>query len=160
MIIGDLAAWEQEKEALHPVFQRAVDFIRSRDLRQHELGRFDIDGDNLFALVQEVETVPPAERKSEHHRTYIDLQYLVDCPEDELLIVARQSPRNRPVEDALEEKDYALYDEVEGEFEIRLRPGMFAVFFPSDLHRPACTASGGVRLRKVVFKINKNLLEA
>jgi biofilm protein TabA len=107
-------------------------------------------------MVQKVTTVPPKERKAENHRQYIDVQMVVTG--EELHVVARQSERNQPVENEITNKDYALYQEVENEFELNLKPGMFVVYFPDDVHRPACSRSGGMETKRVVIKINKALL--
>jgi YhcH/YjgK/YiaL family protein len=77
---------------------------------------------------------------------------------EELHVVARQSERNLPVENEITNKDYALYQEVENEFELNLKPGMFVVYFPDDVHRPACSRCGGMETKRVVIKINKALL--
>jgi YhcH/YjgK/YiaL family protein len=78
---------------------------------------------------------------------------------EELHVVARQSASNQPIENELEGQDYALYEEVENEFELNLKPGMFVVYFPGDLHRPACSRSGGTETKRVVIKIHKDLLQ-
>jgi biofilm protein TabA len=149
MIIGDLLHWDREKSAYAAPFRTAVDYLLQNDLLQLKPGRYDI---------QEVTTAVRAERKSEHHAKYIDLQYLISGDE-EIFVVARQTGNNKPVEEALDTKDYILFNEVENEFEIILKPGMFAIFFPDDLHRPVISRNGGDAVKKVVIKINKALLQ-
>lgn len=56
------------------------------------------------------------------------------------------------------EKDFCLYGEVPGETLIRLAPGMFAVFFPEDIHRPGLCESAPGTIRKIVVKIDQELL--
>lgn len=157
MIIGDLNRWEREKAAFAPVFHRVADYLKAHDWERVEPGKYELDGERLFALVQELETVATAERKSERHERYIDFQHLVRG--EELIVAARSSSANRITEDKLEEHDYALLDHVEHEMELVLQPGMFAVFFPDDLHRPVCSRSGGTKIKKVVVKIDKKLLD-
>jgi hypothetical protein len=41
-----------------------------------EPGRIEIDGNAIFALIQEYQTVPSEEKKPEAHRKYIDVQYV------------------------------------------------------------------------------------
>jgi YhcH/YjgK/YiaL family protein len=157
MIWGDLEHWEEEKNAYHPALQKAIQYLLETDLDSIEVGTHPIQGDDMYAMVQAPATVIRAERKSEHHAKYIDVQYLIGGGE-ELQVVARQSNSNVSVENELESKDYELYDEVAGENEIYLTPGMFVIYFPNDLHRPICGREGGVELKKVVIKINKSLL--
>lgn len=159
MILGDLKHWAREKQAFHPVIQRAVEYIRGTDLANNEPGTYEMEGRDMFAIVQAGVTAPKAERKSEQHAKYIDIQYLVSG-EEEVIMVARPSERNRKIVDELDtEKDYALYDDVENEMDICLKPGMFVVLFPDDLHRPNCSRTEqGADICKVVIKINKALL--
>lgn len=158
MIIGKIAQWDHEKSAFHPIFHKAVEFIRSHEQQNYPLGKFDIDGEDMFAVISELESVLPKERKAECHKKYIDFQYLIDSSQEEIILAAKTSEHNYCIEDQLDEEDYALYDKVAGESEIRLTPGMFAVFFPSDLHRPVCSDPGGVYMKKLVVKINHTLL--
>lgn len=157
MIFGDIMNWEKEREAFSPVLQKAIEYIRNTDLVHLEPGRYEIDGDNMFAVVQEIETVMKSERKAECHSKYIDVQYLISGQE-EIIGVGRESADHIIVENKLEENDYALFEYVQGEFDMVLYPGMFAVFFPSDLHRPGCSRTGDTNIKKVVVKVNKTLL--
>lgn len=157
MIWGDLIHWEQEKAAYHPILQKAVDYLTEMDLSQAEVGTYPILGEDMYAMVQQAVTEPRAERKSECHRDFIDVQYLVEGKE-ELYYVARQASGNVIVLDQLAEKDCAFYDKVEDEQVLSLKPGMFAVFFPNDLHCPICCRDESETIKKVVIKIHKKLL--
>jgi len=156
MIISDLNAWEQEKQAYAPILQEAITYLKTTDLLNMELGRYDLRGDDMYVMVQEVKTVVPEERKSEHHAKYIDVQMVLTG--EEIHRAAKQSEKNKAIENELETKDYALYETVENEMDIHLKPGMFVVYFPEDLHRPACSQEGGTTTKRVVIKINKALL--
>lgn len=57
-----------------------------------------------------------------------------------------------------DERDLIFYKEVENEGFIEARPGCFSIFFPEDVHRPACASGKPMTVRKVVVKVNKNLL--
>lgn len=157
MILGDSRNWETERGTYPEPVRKAIDYIRSLDLGKTEVGRYDIAGDDMFALVQSVETVAPDKRKAESHIRYVDVQYVYEG--DEWIGFARKTDRTEAVEDKLAEQDYALYDSLEGEITLRLSNGMFAVFFPNDLHRPACSEHGGTTIKKVVVKISLALFE-
>ncbi|MCR8636816.1 YhcH/YjgK/YiaL family protein [Paenibacillus radicis (ex Xue et al. 2023)] len=157
MIFGDLMSWAEERNAFPPVLQKALEYIKNTELVQLTAGKYEIDGDDLFAVVQEISTVVKSERRAECHSKYIDVQYLISGDE-EIIGFARESRENVIVENELETKDYALYEEINGEMDLVLYPGMFAIFFPSDLHRPGCSRNGGTNIKKVVVKVNKDLL--
>lgn len=156
MIWGDLYCWQQDKNAFHPALQMAINYLTEIDYSQVEAGRYPIQGEEIYAIVQNATTAPRNERKSECHRDYVDVQFLIEGLE-ELYYVARQSPGNVPVLDQLAEKDRLLYDEVENEIELILKPGMFAVFFPNDLHRALCCREKTETIKKAVIKIHKDL---
>lgn len=61
---------------LNPRFVSAFDFLR-RLGSDPVIGRHDIDGDVVYALVQRYETRPVAGMRLEAHRRYIDIQYVV-----------------------------------------------------------------------------------
>src|SRR5580693_7136959 len=67
-------------EMLSPRFAKGFAFIRSVD-PSHKLGRVDIEGDNIYALVQRYTTIRPEEAAAlgwyfEAHRKYLDIQYV------------------------------------------------------------------------------------
>ncbi|MNI15190.1 Toxin-antitoxin biofilm protein TabA [compost metagenome] len=157
MICSDLNHWDEEKLSVHPVLAAGIEYLRSHDFTQVEPGRYDLRGDDMFALVQEPETAPKLSRMAEFHEKYIDIHYLVSG--EEIIGYGRRSPHDVKDEDELETKDYALQKNIENENELGLKPGMFAVFFPNDVHRPCCsTGEDNVKICKVVIKVNKELL--
>lgn len=158
MIVGDLAKWEQEKRAFHPAIAKGIEFLRSNDLAALEAGKYEVQGNDLFVMIQETMTEAKELRKPESHAKYIDIQYLI-AGAGEIIGVARQSDANVISLNDLETKDIAFYSHVADEFDICLRPGMFAVFFPDDVHRPCVSAGADGPIKKAVVKINKALLE-
>lgn len=132
---------------LGPRMVRAFDFVRGEGLSRLAPGRYDIGGDALFAMVDEYETKERADCELEGHRRYIDLQYMVagsECIGYAPLGDQPPSLRYPPEEDCLfYQGDASLF---------LLEQGMFAIFFPTDLHMP-CIRAGHRRVRKVVVKI-------
>jgi biofilm protein TabA len=64
--------------ALHPLFPRAFEFLRSADLNTLTAGRHVIDGESLFAIVEACPGRTRAEAKLECHRRYIDIQLVLE----------------------------------------------------------------------------------
>lgn len=142
---------ETEKfEGLHPLFPKAFEFLRRPDISGLPPGRYDIDGDKCWAVVQDVELKPLAERKLESHRRFIDIQSPLTGAEGIGIAEMSAAAQALPFD---EEKDFVLYD---GESKlVTLVPGEFAIFFPPlDAHAPCCSVPDGPeRIRKVVVKI-------
>ena len=66
-----------EIERYYPLsdgIKTAADFIRNNDLASFPAGRYAVDGDRIFALVQELETKPADEALIENHMRSIDMQ--------------------------------------------------------------------------------------
>ena len=62
-------------EGRHPLFVKAFAFLRRPDLADLQCGRYEIDGTNCWAMVQEVSLKPFAdENQYEVHRAFIDIQ--------------------------------------------------------------------------------------
>jgi biofilm protein TabA len=157
MFFGHVSQWENDKYALAEPIRKGMEFILKEDLGRLAAGKYPIEGDSIFALVQEVTTSDMWEQKPESHRTHIDIQYLISG--EEKIGVAVWSPEQPLTENLFEEKDIAFYDQIRSEAELVLLPGNYAVFFPSDIHRPCCKVNEPTDIRKVVVKIRKDLLK-
>jgi len=124
----------------------ALKHIRETDFEGKETGRYDIDGDDIFVVVSNYHTRDSAGCRLEGHRKYIDVQYMAE--RSELIGYAQLAGQKVAMEyDA--ENDIEFF-EGEASF-VRFDKGMFAIFFPQDLHMPG-TGEGGA-VRKVVVKV-------
>ena len=128
---------------------KAINFLQETDFSNFEPGRTEIDNDNIFALLSEYQTKNPDDCRLEAHRKYIDIQYIVSGSE-----LIGYAPLNDQTitEEYDEEKDVIFF---EGETSlVKLDAGMFAVFFPDDLHKPCIqTTEGSETVQKIVIKI-------
>ncbi len=113
-------------------------------------GRYDIRGDDVFALVQSYDTVPAEEKKYESHRLYADIQYVATGTE-----VIHYAPTGglQPVTAYDGQKDFLLYADPAAGTPLHLPPGTFAIFHPHDGHKPGCTNGASCRMKKVVIKV-------
>lgn len=134
---------------LHSGFDRAFDFLARPDLAELELGRHEVDGDNVYALVAREPGRKKEGAQLEAHEKYIDIQ-LVLAGNDEM----GWKPTSRckgPAGEYDPEKDFQLFDD-EPDAWVMTKPGMFAVFFPGDAHMPLISSGA---LHKVVVKVAK-----
>lgn len=130
-------------------FQKAFAWLHATDLSTIEKGRYDIDGDRVFALVNEYETVDPSTQQMEAHRAHIDLQYVARGAEmvgHGFLQAQTPSKAYDPT------ADFMLFGEPPSFFS-RFTEGMFAVFYPEDLHMPNLMDGGNGWVKKIVIKI-------
>jgi len=127
---------------------KAIDFIASGKISRLTAGKFDIDGDKVFVLMNEYETRPKEECKTETHRKYIDIQWMLEGSE----IIGYSFLENQEiVESYNSEKDYTFYNAQLSYFE--LKQHWFAIFFPTDLHCPSIKINESIPIRKAVIKV-------
>jgi YhcH/YjgK/YiaL family protein len=122
--------------------RQALDYLRRTDLEALPPGRHEIDGDHLFALLQDYTTRSPDQCVWEAHRRHIDVQYVVHGVER---IRSRAPGRANP------ERDVAFFDP--GTDYVTVRAGMFAVFMPPDVHSPPVAAGAPSAVLNVVVKV-------
>ncbi|VBB07463.1 Hypothetical protein LUCI_2712 [Lucifera butyrica] len=156
MILGHVDNLEQEGKFLPPALVKGLQYLKNNRFSEMSPGRYDIDGDALYAMVSEYETKPKAEKKPETHAVYADIQYI--AAGEEVIGFGVRTAAMVVTEDRLKEKDVVFYAAVEKETEIKLSAGMYAVFFPWDVHRPGCEAGTKSTVRKVVLKVKMSQL--
>lgn len=132
-----------------PFFASGFEFIRHATEHDPPDGRYELFG-GAYAMVQGYETAPADSKSPESHRRHIDIQALLSGEEIiEWLPVAGlevEAPYSA-------EKDVVFYLDRPGAMKVPLVPGRFAVFFPSDAHKPGVCSGGPLLVRKVVVKV-------
>lgn len=146
MIVTDLEGFERYI-GLDPKFARLIEYIRRHDLLGADLGRIDLDGDDLFINNINPSGVPSAEQKLEMHRSYIDVHMLLSGRET--IGWKDTSKIIHLVQEYDSKSDCALSDD-EPSCYVDLRPGDMVVCFPEDAHAPAI---GDGDIRKIIAKV-------
>lgn len=129
---------------------KAFAFLEENDLAALPLGRNEIDGDDVFANVQEYETVPAADKDMEAHRRYYDVQFVVSGKE---LLQYAPLATSDPIGAFDEASDFGLYATPDGSSDVRLRAGDVAILAPEDAHKPGCAWGEPCAVRKIVVKV-------
>ena len=135
-------------EQLHPLFAKTFDYLEETDFNQLTSGKHIIDGEDIFALLQEYETKNATDCMLEGHQKYIDIQYVLNGEE----IMGITSFANQNVLKPYHvDHDIAFYD---GEYSpVKVAKGNFTIFFPGDLHMPCLKVNSPALVKKVVVKI-------
>ncbi len=156
-MITDLLANADLYRNLHPRLAAALDWLRSTDLASLPLAKTIIDGEHLFALIQEYTPKPPELGKLEAHRRYWDVQYVARGEERmgwvNLVEVTVSEPYSV-------EREVAFFTGKCNFF--RVPAGSFAIFGPQDVHMPGVALEGGPAsvVRKVVVKVECSPFDA
>jgi biofilm protein TabA len=135
---------------LHKGFKQAFAVLADPALMQKPDGRYDIDGDQVFYIVQHYTTKPLDQGRFESHRRYIDIQVLLAGQE---MLGYAPTAGLEVVEPYSEEKDIMFYRVGTMIAQTRLEPGLFCLLYPHDAHLPSCQLACPAEVHKVVFKI-------
>ena len=128
--------------------RKSFEYIKSTDLKTLPTGKYEIDGDNIFALVSEYKTKPESEGKLEAHRKYIDVQYVISGEE---LMGFAPFGKQQILEPYKEENDIVFFT---GDKSFtKVSEGMFAIFFPEDVHMPGISTGKISDVKKLVIKV-------
>ena len=135
---------------LPPRIGKALAALRSGELAGKTPGRYELDGDRIFALVQEYRTKPHSAGKLEAHRRYIDVQFVVTGTE----AMGYAPLEGLAVAEAYDEARDIVFFAGIGD-PVTVSAGMATLFFPHDAHAPGLglTPAGGEPVRKIVVKI-------
>lgn len=132
-------------------FEKAFDFIKKACGENLPVGKYEIDGTNLYAMVQEYNSKAPEDGKFEAHRNYIDIQYIISGTEKmEVMDISRAVPKS----DYNDQKDVMFYENEKNASVGIYSDGEYGVFFPHDVHKPGmATDSGSELIKKIVVKV-------
>jgi len=129
-------------------WDKAFAFLKDTDLQTLTVGRHVIDGDNVFAIVQEAPTKDYDKTAFESHLNYIDLQYVIRGEE----MMGRTAVDSVKVDKPYNEKADIAYYTGDGKI-YTVKENGFLLFFPGEAHRPNITPGGNKVVKKIVIKI-------
>ena len=128
-------------------YAEAFGYLLRTDFGSLAPGRYEIDGADVFALVQAYDTKPRAQGFWEAHRRYSDIQYVVSGVEQ----MGFASLAHLQAGDYDAAKDFVP---AQGAVEVvTVRAGSFALFMPQDAHIPGLSLDAPQAVKKVVVKV-------
>jgi len=156
MIVGKVGQGAEQQLLPFPI-QTGLRVLQERDWRALPVGRYEIQGEDIFVQLAEYDTEPWHVKRPESHIEYVDIQYVAagrECIGWSVLSEGCQVD-----EDCRPGRDLIFYRKVQGETMLQMTEGMFAILFPEDVHRPGCKAEEVAKVRKAVVKIRVSLLK-
>ncbi|MFL9482669.1 YhcH/YjgK/YiaL family protein [Chitinophagaceae bacterium LWZ2-11] len=128
---------------------KALQYLQTTDLSTIAPGKYEIDGDNIFASISEYDTVDASTEQQESHKKYIDVQYVVKGSERFGHSFLTEQIPSKAYD---EEKDFMLFADKPDFFSV-VTEGMFTIFYPTDLHMPGISIDQPSAVKKVVVKV-------
>ena len=130
--------------------KRGLEVLKDGKLSTKKDGRYEVDGDNLYYIVQRYTTKPIKEGRLEAHKKYIDIQFAAEGEE----MIGHCSLGQLNVEEPYDEaKDVVFYETPEKINTVKLSKEMFCILFPQDGHMPGCQLTGPSEVLKAVVKV-------
>ena len=131
--------------SLHPKFEKAFKALAKGDFN---LGRNEIDED-LYVNYEEYETYPKEIRRFEAHKSYIDIQFVVDGQEKMGFCDVSEAEILEAYDD---KKDVMFLSAKDPDF-IKVKNGYFVIFYPNDAHMPCLLVDKAQKVKKFVAKV-------
>ena len=148
-MIVDTLSNSDKYNSNHPLLAKAFEYIKSQDLATLADGKFEVDGDNLKAIVSNKKgmTAEESAAKFECHDKHIDIQ---------LVIKGKEQMGWKPRGDCKNikgeynpDKDVWFYSDAPDMY-FTLTDNQFVIFFPEDVHAPMI---GDSEIKKMVVKV-------
>ncbi len=138
-------------EKLNENFAKAFEIVKAAVQNVPEVGKYEVDGKNVYYMSQEYLTKTPGEAKFEAHKKYIDIQVVLDGEE----IIRFDAPEKLSVTQEYDEVKDCMLFAMNREFDsVRLGKGDMTIIFPGEPHAPGIgTAAEPAGVKKLVIKI-------
>ena len=132
---------------LHPLFEKAFQYLTKNDFSTFKPGKYQIEQDSIFVLVNNYFSKGIDESFAESHKKYIDIQLVI-------------SGKERMGFGLIDNFTHELYD---SEKDLQKHTGklnfldveknQFVIFFPNDIHMPGIQIEHPEEVLKVVMKV-------
>lgn len=127
----------------------AINYLLQNDISGLTPGKYPINGDSVFLMIQEMKPLPRKLAKWESHRKYVDIQYLIQGKES----IGFQKTDSLKVKKSYSEtNDITFYEDNGNGFFVDLQEDSFVVCFPTDAHMPL-VGNANTAIKKAVIKV-------
>ena len=131
--------------------KKGLVWLQTTDLNSLADGKYEINGENVYASVQTYETKEDA--KYESHRKYIDIQAVIQGSE-KIGVTDLSNCKSCVAYDS--DRDLEFYDINCAEEFVELKEGQFVILYPHDAHKPSINLVEKSNVKKVVIKVALN----
>lgn len=133
--------------ALNKRIEKAMEFFLRPDLKELPVGKYEIDGEHVFAMVSKDFGRHKDDALLETHEKYIDIQLVLAGTDT--MGWKPKSMCKKPTCAYDQEEDIQYFAD-EPDAWISTKSGSFVIFFPEDAHMPLISSG---QIHKVVVKV-------
>ncbi|WP_455661331.1 YhcH/YjgK/YiaL family protein [Pradoshia sp.] len=134
-------------DGVHPRLKKGFAFLLENDLHTLPVGKYEIENDKVFVMIQEYNTKLIEDCRLEAHYQYTDIQYVIKGAE-RMVYTNKEATE---IDEEQKEND-VMFLKGEGNHLI-VNEGCFAVFMPQDAHMPGVCVEQPQAVRKAVVKV-------
>jgi YhcH/YjgK/YiaL family protein len=128
-------------------FSKAIEFLFRPDLNELPTGKYEIDGDRVYAIVAKDPGRKEEDALLEIHRKYIDIQVVLAGTDN--MGWRSKSSCEKPSGEYHNDSDVQFFeDDPEAFFSVKR--GRFVIFFPEDAHMPSISEG---EIHKIIVKV-------
>ena len=151
MIIDNINNCEKYYD-VNPRFRKAFEFIKKAVEENLGVGKYEIDGTDVYASVMENVTRDEAECKYEGHKNYIDIQFIASGIEVmQFADISRMSSNT----EYIQERDIMHFNNFDKASIAVIKDNEYAIFFPNDIHKPGVAFDEKkMHVKKIVVKVH------
>jgi biofilm protein TabA len=128
-------------------FAKAIEFLLRPDLKELPVGKYEIDGERVYAMVSNGPGRKKEDALLETHERYIDIQLVLAGTDN--MGWKPKSLCKQPSGEYDYKNDIQFFRD-EPDNWLSIESGAFAIFFPEDAHMPLISSG---QIHKVVVKI-------
>lgn len=133
--------------SLSPRLKQLFDYLKTHDLTNEPLARYEVDGENIYVNNVHPSLVKAEDQITEAHEMYLDVHIPLDATEIIGWIpTANCVEVSKPYD---EKKDVIIFTDKPQNF-ITVQPGQICIVYPEDAHAPLI---GEGKIRKLVAKV-------
>ncbi len=154
MLCDSFNNWRTCLKGLKSAFDIAFSWIQEQLKNPSPVGRYDLSK-GVYALIQNYITKNLENAKFENHRKFIDVQIVTQGIEWIYWTKPRNLPQTDPYIDAKDAEFFLPAPDINAFGHLVLEPGLFAVFWPGDLHLPGVSPQNIAAPQSVVKLVVK-----
>ncbi len=128
--------------------KKGLKYLQTTDFSKIENGKYEIDGENIFAVVNTYDTKPQDACQWEAHKKYIDIQYVAEGSEK----IGYVNIKGLKIISDYNADNDIMFLKGSGNI-LTFESGMFILFTPTDAHMPGLKAGEAQIVKKVVVKV-------
>ena len=128
----------------------AIQYLQTADKTSLDVGKFSIDGEEVFGIVSQYNTRSVDEGKYETHQKYLDIQCLL-AGEEYILVTNKNRLKSTGYDVAADKENY---NDGAEEVSVKVMREVALILYPEDAHKACCMVNNERNpVKKLLLKV-------